>query len=84
VLKEWSKVSQVPFASLFEQVFLSHEIKQRKPHPETFIWVCSQLKVQPEKVLFIDDSPQHVEGAKEAGLQPFYYQNDADFYAFFS
>ena len=84
VLKEWSKVSQVPFGSLFEHVFLSHEIKQRKPHPETFKWVCSQLKVNPEKVLFLDDSPQHIEGAKEAGLKTFYYQNDRDFYALFS
>ena len=84
VKKEWSKVSQVPFASLFEHVFLSHEIKQRKPHPETFKWVCSQLNVEPEKVLFIDDSPQHIEGAKEAGLQTFYYQNDVAFYALFS
>ena len=84
VFKEWSKVSQVPFASLFEHVFLSHEIKQRKPHPETFKWVCSQLKVEPEKVLFIDDSPQHIEGAHEAGLQTFYYQNDDAFYALFS
>jgi HAD superfamily hydrolase (TIGR01509 family) len=84
VKKEWSKVSQVPFTSLFEQVYLSHEIKQRKPHPETFKWVCSQLKVEPEKVLFIDDSPQHIEGAKEAGLQTFYYQNETAFYALFS
>lgn len=84
VKKEWARVSQVPFASLFEHVFLSHEIKQRKPHPETFKWVCSQLKVEPEKVLFIDDSPQHIEGAHEAGLQTFYYQNDVAFYALFS
>lgn len=84
VLKEWSKVSHVPFTSLFEHVFLSHEIKQRKPHPETFKWVCSQLKVEPEKVLFIDDSPQHIEGALEAGLQTFYYQNDVTFYALLS
>jgi HAD superfamily hydrolase (TIGR01509 family) len=84
VLKEWSKVSQVPFESLFEHVFLSHEIKQRKPHPATFEWVCSQLNVEPEKVLFIDDSPQHIEGAHEAGLQTFYYQHDAEFYALFS
>ena len=84
VLKEWSKVSQVPFESLFEHVFLSHEIKQRKPHPATFEWVCSQLKVQPEKVLFIDDSPQHIKGAQEAGLQTFYYRDDSPFYALFS
>jgi putative hydrolase of the HAD superfamily len=69
---------------LFEQVFLSHEIKKRKPHPETFIWVCEKLDVKPSKVLFIDDSPQHIAGAQEAGLHTFYYQNDSDFYALFS
>lgn len=84
VKKEWSKVSQVPFESLFEHVFLSHEIKKRKPHLETFKWVCSQLKTEPEKVLFIDDSPQHINGAHEAGLQTFYYQKEAAFYALFS
>lgn len=84
VKREWAKVSQVPFESLFEKVFLSHEIKQRKPHPETFVWVCEQLNVSPSKVLFIDDSPQHISGAKVAGLQTFYYQDDANFYALFS
>jgi len=84
VKREWAKVSQVPFESVFEKVFLSHEIKQRKPHPETFVWVCEQLKVTPSKVLFIDDSPQHISGAQEAGLQTFYYQKDVEFYALFS
>ena len=84
VKREWSKASQVSFDSLFEQVFLSHEIKQRKPHPETFIWVCEQLGVTPTKVLFIDDSPQHIAGAQKAGLQTFYYQEDNPFYALFS
>jgi putative hydrolase of the HAD superfamily len=84
VKRAWVKVSKVPFESLFENVFLSHEIKQRKPHPDTFLWVCDQLHVLPSKVLFIDDSPQHISGAKEAGLQTFYYQEEADFYALFS
>ena len=84
VKRAWAKVSKVPFESLFENVFLSHEIKQRKPHPDTFLWVCDQLHVLPSKVLFIDDSPQHISGAKEAGLQTFYYQEEADFYALFS
>lgn len=84
VKREWAKMSQVPFESLFEKVFLSHEIKQRKPHPETFVWVCEQLQVTPSTVLFIDDSPQHISGAQEAGLQTFYYQKDAEFYALFS
>ena len=84
VLKEWKKVCEVPFESLFEQVFLSHNIHQRKPHPETFLWVSMKLNVLPKDVLFIDDSPQHIQGAKEAGLQTFYYQDEAAFYALFS
>ena len=53
----------------FEQVFLSHEIGMRKPHVETFTWIVDQIGVNPEDCLFIDDSPQHVEGALKAGLK---------------
>ena len=84
VQKEWNKACSVPFESLFEKVFLSHEIHQRKPDMETFQWVCAQLKVEEASVLFIDDSPQHIEGAKKAGLKTFYYEDDASFYALFS
>ena len=81
---EWNKACSVPFESLFEKVFLSHEICQRKPDMETFQWVCAQLNVEEASVLFIDDSPQHIEGAKNAGLKTFYYENTASFYALFS
>ncbi|MFY7990889.1 MAG: HAD family hydrolase [Fluviicola sp.] len=56
----------------FEQVFLSHEIGMRKPHVETFQWVVEQIGVEPTDCLFIDDSPQHVEGAKAAGIEALY------------
>lgn len=84
VKKAWSHVSHLSFESLFEQVFLSHEIHRRKPNMETFLWVCSQLHIEPKKVLFIDDSPQHIEGADAAGLHTFYYQDEASFYRLFS
>ena len=84
VQKAWRKACAVPFESLFEKVFLSHEIHQRKPDIETFQWVCAQLKVEEASVLFIDDSPQHILGAKKAGLKTFYYEDAASFYALFS
>jgi putative hydrolase of the HAD superfamily len=84
VAKSLQKVSDLGLNAFFEQVFLSHEIGKRKPHPETFVWVCEQMGFAPKDVLFIDDSPQHIEGAKAAGLQTYFYQNEADFYAFFS
>lgn len=84
VAKSLQKFSDSDLNSFFEMVFLSHEIGKRKPHPETFIWVCQQMGFEPADVLFIDDSPQHIEGAIKAGLQVHYYQDTAEFYALFS
>lgn len=84
VKRAWEKASSLRFESMFEQVFLSHEIHKRKPEVATFHWVCEQLHVIPEKVLFIDDSPQHIAGAISAGLQTHFYKNPLDFYALFS
>ena len=84
VEKAWKRVSQKDLASYFQTIFLSHQIGKRKPTPDTFIWVCEQMGFEPKEVLFIDDSPQHIEGAKAAGLQTFFYTDTASFYALFS
>lgn len=55
--------------SYFEKVYLSCEMGLRKPDPAIFLRVCEEQGLKPETTLFIDDSPQHVEGARVAGLQ---------------
>jgi len=55
--------------SLFEKSYFSHEIGQRKPHEETFNWVCNDAGINASETLFIDDSEQHIEGAKKIGLR---------------
>ena len=57
------------FKSHFEKVYYSNEIGIKKPYPETFLQVCEWHQLDPSETLFIDDSIQHVEGAKKAGLQ---------------
>ena len=52
----------------FERVYFSSEIGMRKPTKEIFEFVCEQNQLIPAQTRFIDDSPQHVEGAKLAGL----------------
>lgn len=84
VKRAWQKVATQPMQQFFSAIYLSHEIGKRKPHPETFVWVCQQMGYEPADVLFIDDSPQHIEGATQAGLQVHYYQDAAAFYALFS
>lgn len=53
----------------FEQVYFSSEIGMRKPDAEVFEFVCNKNGLNPAKTMFIDDSPQHVEGAKSIGIE---------------
>lgn len=84
VAKSLQQVSDASLNTYFEKIFLSQEIGKRKPRPETFTWVCGQMGFAPKDILFIDDSPQHIEGAITAGLQTHFYQNEEAFYALFS
>jgi putative hydrolase of the HAD superfamily len=52
--------------------------KKRKPHPETFLHLCEIHQILPSETLFIDDSIQHVEGAKKAGLQTLHLTPEKD------
>ena len=55
--------------SYFEKVYLSHEVKLRKPHKEIFELVCNEQNLNPSTTLFIDDTIGHVNGANSIGLQ---------------
>jgi putative hydrolase of the HAD superfamily len=56
----------------FEKVYLSYEIGLRKPDASIFQHVLQKNQLDPAETLFIDDSPQHVEGAKKLGIQTYW------------
>ena len=58
----------------FDQVYFSHRVGLRKPMPEIFEMVLNDHGLQAAETLFIDDSPQHIEGAKKVGLQTIYLE----------
>ncbi|WP_449437679.1 HAD family hydrolase [Pedobacter steynii] len=53
---------------LFEKAYYSQQMFLRKPNVEIFEQVIKENNLIPEETLFIDDSPQHLVGAKQAGL----------------
>lgn len=53
----------------FEVVYLSNNLGIRKPKPEGFKHIIETNKLNGHETLFIDDSPQHVEGALKANLK---------------
>lgn len=60
------------FQFLFTKAYFSNEIKMRKPHPESFEWLLKDAGIKAEETLFIEDTPQHIEGAKKVGLNTYW------------
>ena len=56
------------FKGLFHGAYYSCEIGLRKPDAKAFQHVLELHEADPERTLFIDDSEQHVIGARAAGL----------------
>ena len=59
-------------SSLFEQTYYSCEVGMRKPEERIFQMVFDRHGLDPKETLFIDDSYQHIEGARKAGLNAYH------------
>ncbi len=62
------------FSSLFDKIYYSCRVQMRKPDKEIFELVINENNLNPQETLFIDDSIQHVQGAKNAGLNAIHLQ----------
>lgn len=63
------KFNGLSFKSLFKHAYLSHKIQLRKPNPAIFSYVLQQSKLLPQETLFIDDTFEHINSAKQKGIQ---------------
>jgi putative hydrolase of the HAD superfamily len=61
--------------SHFDYLFMSYQMRKRKPNVDIFEDVLTQTGFAPERTLFIDDSPQHLEGAAKVGLHTIWLQS---------
>ena len=66
------------FYQLFDKVYYSHKIGHRKPNAEAFQLIIEENNLITEEILFIDDSPQHIEGAKKLGIKTYHLLDDED------
>jgi putative hydrolase of the HAD superfamily len=56
----------------FEKVYFSSDVKMRKPDEEIFEFVLKENNLNPATTLFIDDTEQHILGAKKLGIQTYH------------
>jgi glucose-1-phosphatase len=64
--------------SHFRRLFTSCELGHRKPEPEAFARLASEIGVLPERLLFFDDVEEHIVGARGAGLQAYRVRSAAE------
>lgn len=55
--------------NLFDVAVLSGNVKMAKPDRNIFELTLNKLGVKPEETIFIDDSANHIEGAKKLGIR---------------
>jgi len=70
--------SRERFENSFQKIYYSFEMGMRKPHPESFTYIINENRLVASQTLFIDDSEQHIEGAKKAGLQSLLLESNLD------
>ena len=76
--KQIGETKYLKFYNLFKKVYYSYEIGFRKPNKEAFQIILNENNMNPKEVLFIDDSPQHITGARVLGIQTYHLKDNED------
>lgn len=64
---------------IFDRVFFSHELNERKPDAAIYQKVIQSLGVAAEEILFLDDSEVNIAAAKAVGMQGLYIPRNGGF-----
>ena len=80
IFNGYHKTSLLSFfnENLFDKIYLSFEIGFRKPAESAFKIILKENNLNPNEVLFIDDSPQHIETAERLGMNCYYLLDEED------
>ena len=65
-----------PLSEMFEKLYYSHEINQRKPDPAAYETVLIDSDLKPNETLFIDDLYANIIGAQKLGIHAYHLENE--------
>lgn len=77
-IKEW--IVKQPFYDSLDGLFISAELNCCKPALSFYDKVSQAMKIDPNEILFVDDSPKNIEGAKEYGMKTLLYNKKGDLF----
>ncbi|HAJ80556.1 MAG TPA: hypothetical protein DCO75_12395 [Fibrobacteres bacterium] len=68
-------LNRLRIASFVNYLVTSESVREKKPDPSCFIYALEQGRVQPADAFAIEDSPQGIAAAKNAGITTMAYPN---------
>ena len=68
----------IPLEDIFRKCYFSFEMRALKPSEAFYKAVMEDIGMEPENMLFVDDSQKNVDGAVAAGLPAVYYEPGTD------
>ncbi|WP_299104599.1 HAD family phosphatase [uncultured Tenacibaculum sp.] len=68
IQNDWGMELYNEFKDCFEQFYLSHEIKMRKPNADIFEFVLNENNLEASETIFIDDTAENTTTASELGI----------------
>jgi len=72
-------IEKMGFGDSFDGVFSSAHLGHKKPSEEYFKKILDKLDLEPEEIMFWDDSRENVEVAKKLGFDARFYEGYDDF-----
>ena len=63
------------FLQWFDGIVMSGEEKTRKPFPEIYQLLLNRFNINPQEVIFIDDSLRNIKGAEAVGIDGIHFQS---------
>lgn len=75
-----SWIEKMPLYGLLDGVFVSADLGCCKPDASFYQKVSEGMEVEKKDILFIDDSPKNIEGAKEYGMTTLLYNKTDDLF----
>ena len=70
--------ARMPFLPYVDGQVISYEVREVKPSAAIYQALCDKYHIDPDKAVFIDDSPVNVAGAKDFGLHTILFKDYAD------
>lgn len=71
IFSRWNK--KYSFQNYFDEVLNSSNLGIKKPDKKIYLYMSNLLLVKPEECLFIDNSIENIEGARQVGMSAILY-----------